>query len=192
MRQSKFLIIVITFVLLLAVVAGCGGPSASPEPPPSPEQTEASDGQVTIVLDKVERVDSIPPDIVEELSSAGYPQYEARVATEGCDFICIRLTIAYIEDVHVIDALGYRNEESTLHGAEGHRYEVVCGVISPVMLRDPKHPVTGAEYMEGAKGILVFEVPRDEGPAKFTFIYSFKETWEEESAKRGQIDVICE
>jgi len=165
-------------------------PAPTPTPtPPTPEQIGGSDGRVTITLDKIERGDIVPPDIVEALS-VGRPSYEPPVPAEGCDFVCIYVTIAHIENVHMVNPLGYGDERPVLLDAKSHGYEPVCAVVQGIKYLD-LHDIRGpSEAVEGATGFLVFEVPKHERQAKLSFLYSFKETWEEEVAKRGQIDLI--
>jgi parallel beta-helix repeat protein len=139
-------------------------------------------------LDKIERADVMPPDIAEELS-AGYPPRKIPTPTGGCNFVCFYLTIAQIENVHLVNPLGYRDERTVLLDVQGHEYESVSAAVRGIRFLDP-HDITGPkEVVEGATGFLVFEVPKHCIPARLSFVYSFKETWEEKYAKRGQIDI---
>jgi hypothetical protein len=137
----------------------------------------------------VERVDAIPPDIVEALSSGTTP-YKAPTPAKGYDFLCVYLTITRIENVHMVDPLGYGDEEAALSDAEGNEYERITAQVRGITPLDPHDIRGGFEVVEGATAFWVFEVPKDEKPSKFEFVYAFKETIEEETEKRGQIDII--
>lgn len=158
-------------------------PATIPEPEAAPEQIQASDGQVTIVLDKIERAEAIPSDIAEELHSIPTPD-------TGNDFVCVYITIARIENVHVVNPLGFEDERSILLDPQNNEYEFVSAFVKGISYLDP-HDIRGpCEAVEGATGFLVFEVPKHEKPLKISYIYSFKASWQEETAKRGQIDLI--
>jgi len=148
----------------------------------TPGQIEASDGQVTIILDKVERGDVMPPDIVEVLTG-GRPSDKVRPPHAGCDLVCIYLTISRIEGVHMLASLRYGKEVPMLLDAQGGEYEPFISSVQGISWTAPY------EALEGATAFLVFDVPVQEEPSELTFVYSFKETWEDESAKRGQIDI---
>lgn len=164
-------------------------PTPAPVPTPEPEQIEASDGRVTIVLDKLERADTMPPDIVEALSS-GITPYKAPTPAEGYDFVCIHLTITRIENVHMVNGLGHGDEETVLLDARAHECRRITAQVRGIKFLDP-HDIRGPiEVAEGATAFWVFEVPKDEKPSKLKFVYSFKENWEEETEKRGQLDII--
>ena len=194
--RAAVIIGIALLLIALPLLGACAGkeeavptpiptPAPTPTPTPTPKQVEASDGRVTIILDKVERADVLPPDIVEALSAGKSP-----TPIEGCDFVCVYLTIARIENVHMVNPLGYGDERPALLDAEGHQYKLEDGQVRGIKYLDPHDIRSPCEAVEGATGFLVFEVPKHERPAKLSFVYSFKETWEEESAKRGQIDII--
>jgi len=180
-RYFSRLSLVLPLIIIVLTFSGCTGPATTPE------QAEASDSRITIVLDKVERVDSIPADMVEAITSPLRP-YKAPAPAEGCDFVCVYLIIARIENVHVVDPLGYEGEEALLFDAQNHEYSKIIGSVQIIFL-DIHDPQGGAEAVEGSTGYFVFEVSKHKKPSKFRFVYSFKETLEEETAKRGQIDI---
>ena len=160
--------------------------AASPVSPTShttPEQIEAFDSQVTIVLDRLERTDTVPSDIAEELDNIPTP-------VAGSEFVCIYFTIARIENIHMVDPLGYEEEGAVLFDAQGHEYKPKWAKVTGIRLVDPSDLTGPCEVVEGATGFVVFEAPKAEKPSKLEFVYSFKVTWEEESAKRGQIDLM--
>jgi len=150
---------------------------------------ETSDGRVTIILDKVQRGDILPPDIVEVLTG-GRPSSKVRPPDAGCDFVWIYLTISRIEGVLMVDALGYGEEGSVLLDAQGGEYEPFTSSVQGIEFKDPTLLTSEYEAVEGATAFLAFEVPAQEELSKLTFVYSFQETWEDESAERGQIDIV--
>ena len=157
-------------------------PTSTSTPTPVPTQPVVwSDGRIEMTLDEVERANVLPLDIS--------PPGNVPTPAEGHDYVCVYLTIARIENVHVVNPLGHGDQKSTLRDAESHRYEVAFGQVRGIEFLDP-HDITGpSEVVEGATGILVFEIPKHQKPANLTFVYSFQETWEEISPKRGQIDI---
>lgn len=162
-------------------------PEVTPTPEPTPTPAVWSDGRIGIILDKVERANVLPPDITETPSQL--PARQVDTPTEGHDYVCVYLTIARIENVHMDGRLGHGNEQPTLRDAEGHRYEVAFWQVSGLEFLDPQHLGASSEVVEGGTVILVFEIPKHEKPANLTFVYSFKETREELSPKRGQVDI---
>jgi len=165
------------------------------EEPPAEEEAatpgpnETSDGRVTVALDKVQRGDVLPPDIVESLTT-GRPSYEAPSPDAGCDFVCIYLTISRIEGVLMVDPLGYGEEGSVLLDAQGGEYEPATFSVQGIEFKDPTSLTSDYEVVEGATAFMVFEVPVQEELSELALVYSFQETWEDESAKRGQIDIV--
>jgi len=157
-------------------------PAPVPTPAPTPKKTEASDIRITFVLDKLERVDSIPADLIP-------PLYKESAPAEGCDIVCIYLTITRIENVYVVDPLRYEDEQSFLLDAKGHEYEYASYQLRGATLKDAGDVNSPLKVNEGATVVLVFELPVHEKPAKLSIVYSFNEIWEKQSAKRGQIDI---
>lgn len=180
-------LIAIVAIVAIVIFSGCILGEATPSTlTTTPKQIEASDGQVTIILDRLERSEVMPPDIVEMLP-VGYPP--RKVPTGGCDVVCIYLTISRIENIHLVQ-LGYEDEKPVLLDVQGREYKPVNVLMLGMRFLDPKNVDSPYEFVEGATVSLVFEVPKYKKPAKFSFVYSFKETLEEKSAQRSQIDII--
>lgn len=174
--------IAIVIIVVIAVAAGAYYATR-----PTPQPAGWSDGGIWIILNEVEKTDVIPPDIEDFISTSGE---EVPTLIEGQDYVFVNLTIASIENVHVVGPLGYGDERSTLYDAEDHRYTLAQGKVRGIIFTDPHDITAPTEVAEGATVILIFKVPQHEKPTKLTFVYSFKETWEEKSEKRGQIDII--
>jgi hypothetical protein len=180
---TKMLFAIAIAIVIIVVIAVAAYYVTRPTPPPE----GWSDGRIRIILNEVEKADVIPPDIEDLISTSGE---EVPTLGEGQDYVCVNLTIASIEDVHVVNSLGYGDERSTLYDAEGHGYALAYGTVRGIIFTDPHDITSPSEVAEGATAILIFKVPKHEKPTKLTFVYSFKETWEEKSEKRGQIDII--
>ena len=154
---------------------------------PTPTQIEASDGQVTIILEELARANTLPTNILETMLETN-SQFKAPQLTEGSEYVCVYLTINSIENIHLTNALGYEDEKTVLLDAESNKYKLLFGHMDGVRFSDPEDIAGTMEFVEGAAGFLVFEVPKVKEITEIQFVYSFKETWEEESTKRGQID----
>lgn len=177
MSKTVSLVIIGFLILSIEMMNGCVG-----------KPVVWFDGRIGITLDKVKRANVLPPDIVEERSSSS-PR-KSRTPTEGHDYVCVYLTIARIENVHLVNPVGFGEEKSILLDAESHKYELVDCLVEPVILIDPEHFATSDfEVEQGATGIIVFEVPKHEKPVELRLVYSFKATWEEKTEKKGQINI---
>lgn len=155
-----------------------------------PEPVQASDDSVTIILDKIERVGVMPDDIIEALSVGR--QYDPPTPAAGCDFFCIYLTITRIDNIHIISVFGYDDEETALFSAATQKYKRIVANLQGVIYHDPHNITSSYEVAEDATAFWVYEVPKDENPLRFEFIYSFKIDIEDETENRGQIDIIIE
>lgn len=165
-------------------------PTDEPTPTPEPEQIQVSDDSVTIILDKIVRGGTMPDDIIEALS-IGRP-YDQPTPAAGCDFFCIYLTITRIDNIHMIDAFGYGDEETALFSAAAQKYKRIAANLQGITFTDPHDITSSYEVAEDATAFWVFEVPKDETPLRFEFIYTYKIDIEEETENRGQIDIIIE
>lgn len=103
MRQSKFLIIVITFVLLLAVAAGCGEPSATPKPTPTPRPTptllpqigdKVTSGSIQASVLWVEETPSISDGDITIEADEGFTILPVTVELENLGGTSVTLTLA--------------------------------------------------------------------------------------------------
>jgi hypothetical protein len=160
-------------------------PTSEPasQPASTPGQNEVSDERITVVLDKLERADNIPDELVP-------PGYKKGAPSEGCDIVCIYLNIKRIENVYLLDPLRYdKDDKSFLLDANGHQYEFNFSTFQGATFKDPHDIKSPMKMNEGATVTVVFELPINEKPAKLCMVYSFNDVWETQSAKRGQIDI---
>jgi len=180
MRKSAILI---TSFLVLALVLGavsCGG---------GEKDVVWSDGQVSIIVDKVEKTNTRPPQIEEAFSSS---TVKLPKLADGHKYVSVYVTISRIENVHILDALFLpllTEKRSTLQDTEGDTYTMQVGQVSPFESSDPGSSDSQREVTEGATCIIVFEIPQNREPASLTLLYSFKETWEATSAELGQVEI---
>jgi len=181
-------LLVIILVIGVSLLSACGGTSQVSDSTLGSEEIEASDNSVTIVIDKIERASVMPADIVEDLSTT--TPYQTPALATGCDFFCIYLTITRIEDIHMIDAFGYGEGETALINAAAQKYELIIANLTGIVFTDPHDITSPCEMAEDATAFWVFEVPEDEDPARFEFIYTYKTEIEEETESGGQIDII--
>jgi hypothetical protein len=175
-------------VIGVSLLSACGGVSGSESGSENLENIEASDTNVTIVIDKIERASVMPADIVEDLSTTTHYQPPAPAA--GHDFFCVYLTVTRIENVHMIDAFGYGEEETALLSAAGQAYKSIATNLKGIAFTDPHDITSPSEITEGATAFWVFEVPENEDPARFELIYTYKTDIEEETENRGEINII--
>lgn len=184
-------------ILSIIIFCSCAAPSTASDSAetqsqdlPAEASLQGSDNQIAIVIDNVSRYDMLPDDIIEGISNRYPPGSSKKVPTpdEGNDFICVYLTITQIENVHISDPLGYNDEGSIVLDTHNHEYVKFAGSMGIVFtdVHDINSPI---EAVEGSTGYFVFEMPKDEEPSVFRFVYSYKKTWEEQSAQRGQIDI---
>ena len=144
------------------------------------------DDQIGITLDKLQKANVLSPEVIEMFR---FQPGDVPTPSEGYDFVSMFITISRIENVHVV-SLGGRGEESAiLSDTKGNKYDMSFWNVKGIEYLDPSSFSSPSEFIEGAIALLVFEIPKKEKPAKLTFLYYFKKTWEEESKKTGQIDI---
>lgn len=179
MKTVKLCWVVSIVILLCMFISGC----LSNGPNHTAGSMEASDGQVTVKVNKLERSHRIPADVANELDNV--PTLE-----ENNDFILAYITITRIEGVHMVDPLGFENKEPILVDSRNNEYELVAASIKGIELVDPQDFENSPyEVVEGATGFLIFKIPKVEEASKINYIYSFKVTWEE-NLRIGQMDLI--
>jgi hypothetical protein len=143
---------------------------------------KVEDNSISIVLNKIERMDVLSPDKVAELN--------IKPSKTEHDYIVIHLTISRVNNNHVVDCGGYKKERSTLIDSEGHTYEYLAGRFNGVELKDPNSfATTDFEFKAGASGFLIFEVPKKFKPVNLNFIYTYVESFEKKSQMKKRLDI---
>lgn len=177
------------FAVLLSISSGLLLSSHAVEEIPTSTLQEGKlweDIRIGIIVNKVEKAVVLSPEITEEL---GLFLKEMPKPAKGNDLVYIQLTIVKIKNVHVISMGGRGDEKSFLTDAEGHKYSLnFCGVKGVEFL-DPSDISSPYEFIEGSRCFLLFEMPKRKEPANLTFVYYFKEAWEDALSKKGQIDI---
>ena len=123
---------------------------------------------------------------VEELPA----EYSLPAASTGYAYLSIQLTVTRIEGVHLVNVLGFGEERPVLHDSDGQSYTLGFGTFRGVKFQDPTNITSPSELVEGAEGILVFEIPKDQEPADLNLVYTYQETWDDSSPEqRGEMTV---
>ena len=139
-----------------------------------------TDGRIGIILDEVERLDTMPPEFEER-----------RPPRKGYEYVGLYLTIAHIEVEH----MGY-SKLSTLIDLEGNEYQEKAFTSRGVRFGNLEHLTASYEFIEGTTMVLIFELPKQAKPTTLEFVYPFCESelwkgWEDKSIiEWGQIEII--
>jgi hypothetical protein len=159
-------------------------PTATPtKVPPTPTNepilpNELFDGRIGISVIKVEATRDVSDDY-------GLPN-----ASEDNVYVSIHLNINRIEGVHLTDIYGYEKEESILYDDEGQSYTSVFGKFTGISFKDPNNITGSYEFIEGAEGVLIYEIPEDREPAILDLIYTYQESLDDDSSKkRGEMTI---
>ena len=177
------------FAVLLSISSGLLLSSHAVEEIPTSTLQEGKlweDIRIGIIVNKVEKAVVLSPEITEELSLF---LKEMPKPAKGNNLVYIQLTIVKIKDVHVISLGGRDDEKSFLTDTEGHKHSLNFCVVKGVEFLDPSDIRSPSEFIEGSRCILLFEMPKRKEPANLTFLYYFKEAWEDALSKKGQIDI---
>jgi len=177
------------FAVLLSIFSGLLLSSHAVEEIPSSTLQEGKlweNIRIGIIVNKVEKAVVLPPEITEEL---GLSLKEMPKPAKGNNLVYIQLTIVKIKDVHVIGLGGRGDEKSFLTDTEGHKYRLNYWNVKGLNLLDLSDIASPHEFIEGSRCILLFEMPRRKEPTNLTFVYYFKEAWEDLLSKKEQIDI---
>lgn len=136
----------------------------------------SSDGQIGIILDRIERAGVMPA------------EFKGGPPAEGYDYVCVYLVFAHVGKAY-LDPFEQEEQEITLQDVEHREYKVKDMVWEGVKFWNPLNLAGSAYVSEGTKAILVFELPKHQKPVKLTFVYFFKESREEKTVKRGQMEI---
>jgi hypothetical protein len=120
-------------------------------------------------------------------------EYNVPDASAGHAYVSVHLMVSRIEGVHLVNLLGFGEERPVLHDGDGQSYTLDLGTFKGVKFQDPGDITSPSELVEGAEGLLVFEVPEDRAPADLDLVYSYRESWEDDApARRGEMTVPLE
>ena len=108
------------------------------------------DDQIGITLDTVERTEVLAP----EIAGGRSPRPK-----QGYDYLIINLTVKCIKNVHNVNLLGYKKEESILTDIEGRKYKMVDGrwqaFIEPTKITNFTEKYI--KYIEGTSVMSTFK-----------------------------------
>jgi len=154
----------------------------SQETGPTQEDIIFEDGHIGIKLDKIEKADSYPSEL--KVPGQRYPS-----PREGYAYVVVYFTIEFIRDIHVVSFGGRDEEKSVLHNGNGKQYGLFTWNARGWEFLDPGSLASPSRLVEGATGILIFEIPAQENLAKLSFVYYFKESWDDEQRQKGEFNI---
>lgn len=183
-------------------------PELTPSPAaPTPTPAVWSDGRIGIAIEKVERLDAIPPEFPDTpLLHASYSPKDYRLSSvargaeagarpgEGYDYVAVYLNFARIE-VELVrysiigSAFDWESQPSILIDTNGNRYEEQAFMARGVRFGDMSHLTGTYRFTEATTMVLIFELPEREEPATLKFVYPFSDS---ESRGWGQIDITLQ
>lgn len=147
------------------------------------QQNVYENGRLGVILDKVERTDAYP-------SEWRTPGYRYLPPKDGHDYIVVHFTFEKIRNVHVVSLGGKEDEKSFLFNIQGRKYKLSTWNTKGWKYLYPDKLTSPAELIKGATGILIFEIPKNAQPAELSFIYYFKETWDDTDKQGAKIDIV--
>lgn len=134
-----------------------------------------TDGKVTLVVESIERGSELSARVKQGMGpSSGVP----RAPSLGNEYLTVVLIFKKINSVHVTSP-----GSPILYDTEGRKYAHWNSVVAGVQyLRDS----FDSPYwiVEGATALSIFQVPKACVPARLTFVYGFKEGWDQKSEEK--------
>lgn len=174
--MKKMLYLGLILVLLLTSL-----PAIMAQPTSTPELGTWSDDRIVININQVNICEVIPEDVQALFN-------DIPALTEGYDYVIINLTVESINDIHLM-GFGYENEKCVLCTDENESYPVKAMHIQGIKFHDPHDITSSYEIIENATINMIFEVPKNENLEIMELVYSYKNTLEETSESRGQINI---
>ncbi len=147
-------------------------------PTPTNEPDDLFDGRLGISVSKIELTKNLPS------------EYDLPNAGDNNIYVSIHLKVTRIVGVHVTNLFGYEKEKSTLYDDGGQSHSVVHGTFRGVRFSDPSNITSSYEFVEGAEGVLIFEIPEDRKPDKLQVIYTYQDSMSDNAIKsQGQMTI---
>jgi len=140
------------------------------------------DDHIGIKLDKIEKADTYPSEW--KVPGQRYPS-----PREDYVYLVVYFKIELIRDIHVVSFGGRNEEKSVLHNGNGKQYGLFTWNAKGWEFLDPGSLSSPSELVKGATGIMIFEIPAQENPAELSFVYYFKETWDDEQRQKGELNI---
>jgi hypothetical protein len=127
------------------------------------------DGRLGISVSKIELTKNLPDN------------YDLPDAGDNNTYVSIHLTVTRIVGTHITDLLGFEKEKSILHDDKGQNYTLVYGTFKGIRFSDPSNITSSYEFVEGAEGVLIFEIPEDRKPKNLQMLYTFQDSMEDDA-----------
>ena len=141
------------------------------------------DGRIGVILEKIERTVEYPA----EWRVAGNLYFPPK---KGHDYVVVYFTIEIIKNIHIVSFGGRGDEVSILHSANGEEYKLATWNSKGWKYQDPSNIRSPSELVRGAEGIMLFVFPKQEQFTQLSFLYYFKETWEDKHKRAGKINIM--
>lgn len=160
-------------------------PTTTPKKvPPTQTNTPSApddlfDGRLGISVPKIEFTKNLPDEY--NLPNAGVHN----------TYVSIHVTVTRIAGTHITDLFGFEREKSMLYDDKGQSYTLVRGTFQGVRFKDPSNITSSYEFIEGAEGVLIFEIPEDRKPENLQLIYTYQDNMNDDAAEnQGQMTII--
>jgi hypothetical protein len=137
----------------------------------------SSDGQVGMIVERIERVGFMP----DEFDGGPPPK-------TGYDYVCVYLVFSHLGSVY-LDPYDQKMQEILLEDAEHNTYKAKDMMWKGVEFGDPLNLAGSAYLTNGTKDILLFELPKQKEPFALKFAYFFKGGRGQKTVNKGQIDI---
>jgi hypothetical protein len=152
-------------------------PSTPTDKPSAPD--DLFDGRLGISVSNIEFKKSQPS------------EYNLQNAGDNNIYVNIHLKVTRIVGVHITNLAAYEKEKSTLYDDEGQSYTIVHGTFRGVRFSDPSNITSSYEFVEGAEGVLIFEIPEDRKPDNLQMVYTYQNSMDDNATKnQGQMTIV--
>ncbi|MDP1624752.1 MAG: hypothetical protein Q8L64_03175 [bacterium] len=191
--------------LTVMVILACGlFPASETQPTPTPPTDTPTSVPSTTIPTKVPPTStnepSAPDDLFDgrlgisvsniEFKKSLPSEYDLPDAGDNNIYVSIHLKVTRIMGVHITNLFGYEKEKSTLYDDEGQIHSVVHGTFRGVRFSDPSNITSSYEFVEGAEGVLIFEIPQDRKPDNLQMIYTYQDSMDDNAIKsQGQMTI---
>lgn len=198
-------------MLLAALVLLACGLFSSPEPTPEPAQSVDTPTLIPTPVSPTTTPTKIPPTLTNtpsapddlfdgrlgisvseiEFTKTLPDEYKLPNAGDRDTYVSIHIAVTRIVGTHITNLVGFEKEKSILHDDKGQNYTLVYGTFKGIRFSDPTNITSSYEFIKGAEGVLVFEIPEDRKPESLQLIYTFQDSMDDGAAKnQGQMTIL--
>jgi hypothetical protein len=143
------------------------------------------DDRIGVTFEKIEKADKYPA----EWRLEGY-----RYSLPGKEnvYLVVNYTIVRIKDIHLVNCgRDFKKDvSSVLRTANGKEYKPMECILEGFKKKDQNSSTYHPEVEQGAKGMLLFLLPKDEIAIALSFVYVFQYTWEDKDKQVDKIDIV--